>query len=149
MKFLQWKGCGICKKYKHTESRNVVCCRLLTFLKNVKEVIGENQIINYVYPKKLTLTVDNSDKWNEFEVAGFIRDGCIIIAKIVEENNFKVEIYSKTEVSSIVYKGVNTSREDQRNLSAVIHFKDGNKFEMDSKEDANEAWREEYSMNIA
>lgn len=113
---------------------------LLAVLKNV---IDEDDIA-VVYPRNPFIEDDMGSRITLLELVVFARDGRIIVASTLAGDRFEIHITNKSEVSGLNVSGFLSTDTIEMMPKLTINLKDGSQIELDSEEDGNEYWGENY-----
>ncbi|MEQ8200457.1 MAG: hypothetical protein ABRQ24_03425 [Syntrophomonadaceae bacterium] len=130
---------------KIAEARGGTAHRELQILLAVlKDFISEDEIA-VVYPRISLVDPEYApENGAALELVVFAVDGRILVASVLPGDRFELVITNKTEICNLQVSGylAETSQEVMPTLS--INFKDGSKLDLNSEEDANDYWGEEY-----
>jgi hypothetical protein len=78
------------------------------------------------------------------ELVVFVKDGRIIVGSTLAGDRFEITITDKSEVCSLNITGFLSTDNSEMMPKLTINFKDGSQIELDSEEDSNEYWGENY-----
>ncbi len=117
----------------------------LPHLLAVLENFINDQDISVVYPR-VSMADLEAEGWDGIclELVVFTVDGRIIIASVSPLVRFEVIIINQSEICSYSVKGHLVPYIEEAMPSLTINFKDGSQLDLNSGEDANEYWGEEY-----
>lgn len=115
--------------------------KLLSILQNFVE---DNQIA-VVYPRSPVVEPQAQDYEGIcLELVVFTNDGKIIVASILPAQRFEIAVTDKSEICGLNVSGYLSENEQEIMPALKINFKDGSQLDLNSEEDVNEYWGEEY-----
>ena len=117
---------------------------LQKLLSVLREFIAKDEIA-VVYPRSIPADPEYGME-NGFclELIVFTVDGRILVASVVPEDRFEMVMTHKTEICNLLVSGSLTESSQEVKPVLTINFKDGSKLDLNSEEDANDYWGEEY-----
>lgn len=109
----------------------------------LKNFIQEEEFA-VVYPRISLSDSEEIDDGMSLELVVLTADGRIIVASVLPYDRFEINVTHRSEICNLRVTGIlgETSQEMRPALS--IYFKDGSQLDLDSEEDANQYWGEEY-----
>lgn len=130
---------------KAVEARGgTTCGELQKLLAVLKEFISKDEIA-VVYPRISPPDPEyGMDNGFCLELIVFTVDGRILAASVLPEDRFEMVMTHKTEICNLLVSGSLTESSQEVKPVLTINFKDGSKLDLNSEEDANDYWGEEY-----
>jgi hypothetical protein len=119
------------KQYDYNEGN--IYTKLLHLLNQGRDFIKDENV-QCIYPKLLYTT-------QEIEVIYFAKDDNILILKVIDNINLKIEFHKKTDINSIIINGNISMYLSERRYDTVIKFNDNNELILNS---INDAFKEDY-----
>jgi len=116
---------------------------LQTLLSVLKNIIDEDDIA-VVYPRTPFFEDDMGTRVSLLEMIVFGKDGRIIAASTVAGDRFEITVTNKAEICNLNITGFLSTDSVEMMPRLVINFKDGSQIELDSEEDSNEYWGDNY-----
>jgi hypothetical protein len=109
----------------------------------LKNIVEEDDIA-VVYPRNPFFEDDAGYRVTMLELVVFVKDGRIIVGSTLAGDRFEITITDKSEVCSLNITGFLSTDNSEMMPKLTINFKDGSQIELDSEEDSNEYWGENY-----
>ncbi len=110
----------------------------------LQDFVDDNEIA-VVYPRSpLVEPLAQDYEGICLELVIFTKDGKIIVASILPAEKFEIAITNKSEICGLNVSGYLSENEQEIMPALKISFKDGSQLDLNSEEDANEYWGEEY-----
>ena len=117
---------------------------LQKLLSVLKEFTAKDEI-TVVYPRIIPADPEyGMDNGVSLELVVFTVDGRILAINVLPEDRFELVMTNKTEICNLLVSGSLTESSQEIKPALTINFKDGSKLDLNSEEDANDYWGEEY-----
>ena len=117
---------------------------LQKLLSVLNEFIDKDEIA-VVYPRiALADSEYGMDDGFCLELIVFTEDGRILAASVLPEDRFEMVLTNKSEICNMLISRSMTESSQEIRPALTINFKDGSKLDLNSEEDANDYWGEDY-----